>query len=63
MKSRICPYKNHCHDAGACEECDHGKAYERLANTVKRLRMENKALKEVNESLKNTIEILQNPNF
>lgn len=63
MKSRSCPYRNHCHDAGDCEACDHGMAYERLTNTVKRLRAENKALKEVIEALKNTIEVLQNPNF
>lgn len=63
MKSRVCPYKNHCHMAGYCEDCDHGKAYEGLANNVKRLKAKNKALKEENEALKDRLDILLNPQF
>ena len=63
MKSRVCPYKNHCHDAGNCEDCDHGKAYEGLANKVKRLKAKNKELIEENEILKSRIDVILHPNF
>lgn len=63
MKSRICPYRRHCHDSGTCETCDFGKAFINLSDKIKNLKTENKALKEENDRLKERIEILTNPNF
>ncbi len=63
MKCSLCPYKQHCHDAGNCEECDFGKAFEGLRKNLKRLKAKNKDLREENERLKDKIEILTNPNF
>lgn len=51
MKSRICPYRNFCHDAGACETCDYGRAFEKMNKKIKRLETENKALRSENKAL------------
>ena len=63
MKSRICPYRRHCHDSGSCETCDFGKAFISLTDKLKRLKEKNKALEIENEELREKIEILRNPNF
>ena len=63
MKSRVCPCKNYCRMAGNCEDCDHYKGYEGLANKIRKLKATNKALKEENEALKNRLDILLNPSF
>lgn len=70
MKSKICPYRRHCHDVFNCETCDFGKAFEKLSEKIKRLkkknealRAENEALLAVNVELNSKIEILKNPNF
>lgn len=63
MKSRICPYRRHCHSSGACETCDFGKAFINLSEKNKKLKEQNKALAEENERLKEKIDILLDPNF
>ena len=63
MKSKLCPYKNFCHDSGACEVCDYGKAFEKLNKKIKRLKAKNEALQTENEELKGKISVLLNPNF
>ena len=63
MKSRICPYKAHCHDAGDCEDCDHGKTYEGLAKRIKRLKARNEALVQENERLKERLATILHPQF
>lgn len=63
MKSKICPYKDHCHDAGCCEECDHGKSYERLSMRIKRLKSKNEALMQENEQQRKRLETLLHPQF
>ncbi|MBQ8497823.1 MAG: hypothetical protein IJ489_10280 [Clostridia bacterium] len=63
MKSRICPYRQHCCDSGGCETCDFGKAFENLSKKIKKLKAKNEALQAENEELKTKIDILENPNF
>ena len=63
MKSRLCPYRSHCHDAGECETCDFEKAFVNLNNKIKRLKSKNQSLQEENERLKARIDVLTNPNF
>lgn len=63
MKSKICPYRKHCHDVGICEDCDYGKTFEKLNKKIKKLETKNGALRAENKELKNRIEVLMNPNF
>ena len=63
MKSKLCPYRRHCHDVSNCETCDFGKEFENLSQKIKRLKEKNEALKAENEELNAKIEILKNPNF
>lgn len=63
MKSRHCPCRNNCHDAGSCETCDFGKAFENMNKKIKRLKDKNKALEEENCRLKNRIDALEAPDF
>lgn len=63
MKSRICPYRGHCHSAGDCENCDFGKALEKLNNKIKRLKAVNEKLYAENKELKDRIEIITFPDF
>jgi cell division protein FtsB len=63
MVCKQCPYKNHCHDKGACETCDFGKKFEKLAKQNKKLKAERDAYKAENEELRKKIEILRHPNF
>ena len=63
MKSKLCPYRKHCHYSGSCETCDFGKAFENLSKKINMLKEKNKALQAENEALKNKIDILENPNF
>ncbi len=70
MKSRICPSRKYCWDAGNCETCDFGKAYEKLNKKIKnlkkkneKLQSDNEKLKSENEELKKKLEILRHPNF
>lgn len=51
MRNKNCPYRRHCHDAGACEDCDHGKAYENLNKKIEKLKEKNKNLIEEKEAL------------
>lgn len=62
-KSRLCPYRRHCHSAGDCENCDFGKAFENLNEKNKRLKEKNKALEAENEELKERIEAILHPDF
>ena len=43
-KSKLCPYRNHCHSAGDCENCDFGKAFEALDKKIERLKKKNRKL-------------------
>lgn len=63
MVSKHCPYKKHCHDKGACETCDFGKKFEKLAKENKKLKAQNEALTKENEELRKTVETLRHPNF
>lgn len=63
MRSRICPYREHCHDAGNCEECDHGKTYDGLTRRIKRLKARNETLMRENERLKEQLETILHPQF
>ena len=63
MKSKLCPYRRHCHDVSNCETRDFGNEFENLSKKIKRLKEKNEALKAENEELKAKIEILKNPNF
>lgn len=63
MKSRICPYRRHCHSSGTCETCDFGKTFISLCEKNKKLKERNKALAEENAELKRKLDILTNPNF
>jgi cell division protein FtsB len=63
MKSKLCPYKKHCHSAGDCENCDFGKAFVGLQKRITRLKNENESLKAENKYLKNRIEDITNPCF
>lgn len=55
-KSKICPYRRHCHSAGDCEPCDFGKAFENLSKKIRRLKEKNRQLTEENEELREDIE-------
>lgn len=63
MTCKLCPTKKHCWDKGNCEDCDFGKAFNKLAAKNKRLKAKNEALQAENQELKTKIEILKNPNF
>ena len=63
MKSRVCPYRQHCRDSGDCETCDFGKAFEKQLKKIKSLKEKNRVLRSENEELEKKIEILKNPNF
>ena len=52
MKSKICPYRRHCHGAGDCQECDFGRDFEKLSEKTRRLKDKNRRLIEENEKLK-----------
>lgn len=56
MKSRICPYRRHCHDAGECETCDFHKAFENLNKKIKNLKAKNEKQTEENEKLKKQLD-------
>lgn len=56
MKSRICPLRKHCWDAGNCETCDFGMAYEKLNKKIKNLKKNNENLKTENEELKKDLD-------
>lgn len=62
-KSKLCPYRRHCHSAGDCENCDFGKAFENLNKKNKRLKEKNKAIEAENKELKERIEVLLHPDF
>lgn len=59
MKSKLCPYKKHCHNAGDCETCDFGIAFGRLEKRIVRLKKENGGLKAQNEELRHRIELVE----
>lgn len=40
MKSKLCPYKKHCHSAGDCETCDYEKVYKRCKRKIARQQAE-----------------------
>ncbi len=52
MVCKLCPTRKHCWDKGNCQECDYGKAFEKLNRKIKRLKAKNEALKKENEELK-----------
>lgn len=54
MKCKLCPYKKFCHSSGDCENCDFGKAFEKLNKKLKNTKAENEKLKAEVERLKNT---------
>ena len=62
-KSRLCPYRRHCHSAGDCENCDFGKAFENLNKKIKSLKEKNESLQNENKALKERIEVLLHPDF
>lgn len=59
MKSRLCPYRNNCHDAGDCETCDFERVYARLNRKIKKLQADNALLREKNKVLQEKIEALR----
>lgn len=61
MKSRTCPYRRHCHNAGDCETCDFGKAFEKLSGKIRRLKEKNRRLTEENALLRGRIDALDDP--
>ena len=63
MKSKLCPYKRHCHSSGDCENCDFGKAFDGLQGKIDRLKKENMRLEAENQELRDRIDIITNPNF
>ena len=63
MKSRSCPYRRFCHDAGECESCDFEKAFSNLGRKIKKLKEENAKLRDENDELKRTIDMLRDPHF
>ena len=58
-KSKLCPYRNHCHSAGECENCDFGKAFEALGKKIERLKKKNNKLEYENRCLCNEIDNLR----
>ena len=63
MKSKLCPYKKHCHSSGDCENCDFGKEFNRLDKKITRLKKDNGVLRAENKELKHRIEVITNPDF
>ena len=63
MTCKLCPTRKHCWDKGDCENCEFGKAFEKLNKKIKRLEAKNEKLKIENEELKERLDILLHPNF
>ena len=65
MKNKKCPQRKVCwgYVNSSCEDCNLGKAINRLYKKIDILKAENMKLKSENEELNHRIEIITFPNF
>lgn len=63
MKSRRCPSRRHCFDAGSCESCDFGIILEKDHTKIKNLKKKNEKLEAENAELRAQVETLKHPKF
>ena len=57
MTSKHCPHRSACLYAGTCQNCDHGKKYERMAAKIRQLDKARKTLR--NQHYVNSVDGLQ----
>lgn len=59
MKSKICPYRSLCVNAGACDDCSLHEILQKQDKKIKRLKERCEALSTENDVLRKQIEILK----